>query len=286
MEEKDIYDVRKLLCRITYSLIFASLLYHFYSYQWIYFVGHQPYYYFGEDLTYWLFFMSGFPQLIISAKWLALTLDLSSVALCLLIIIRPKFVWAARLFFVLYFVNFLLINALAGHHAHFLVGILLICIPFLTTKNISFYFLWKGLRYLTLFIYSCAFLWKLLRGTWILKGQGLAILQSNVASYLYFNPDTHLAHFYYYFLSHPGLFTILYALGLLLEAIFVIGFFTEKYDYFLFAAAILFHTLTFIFVDVFFAELLILNLTFIKFKNFSERSISASVICKNNNAER
>ena len=69
--------------------------------------------------------------------------------------------------------------------------------------------------------------------------------------------------------NHPELAQIILVLGILIEFIFLIGFFTTKYDLFLIILAILFHIGTSILVDVSFVQLWILFLTLVPFSKIN-----------------
>ena len=150
-----------------------------------------------------------------------------------------------------------------------MVGILIITIPFWFRNNKSFSLLWEGVRYFTVFIYFSAFLWKLLRGSVFHPGQGLGIFLNGGGSNLIYNPDSLFGGWYAYAVSHPSFAQWVMLAGVAMEAIFIIGFFTRRFDLALFVIPFLFHTITWIFLDVFFFELLILNLAFLPGEWFS-----------------
>jgi hypothetical protein len=119
------------------------------------------------------------------------------------------------------------------------------------------------LRYYTLFMYADAFLWKLFRGTWLFSKQGILIIKGNITPLLFSHPDYKLKSVYEYLFMHPGYADILFKAGFAFEALFIIGFFTKKYDTYFVVLSILLATGFLLLADAFAFELLILNFTLV-----------------------
>ncbi|HSN07702.1 MAG TPA: hypothetical protein VLS85_01630, partial [Hanamia sp.] len=133
-------------------------------------------------------------------------------------------------------------------------------VAFLFSKK-SFSFAWQGLRYFLLFSYSAAFLWKFFRFSWLQSNQGILIMKQNLTPYLYFNPRTFLAHVYFWFLDHPFFVEIIFISGFVLEGVFIIGFFTRKFDKLLFIISLLLPFGFWFLADAMFYEMIVLSLT-------------------------
>ena len=116
------------------------------------------------------------------------------------------------------------------------------------------------MRYYACWVYATAFLWKIINGSFFQVDAGMLTFKSNLAGYLYQNPDTFFSHVYYWFLRHPALINIGHKLVVIAEGVFLVGFFTKKYDGFLIFCAVFIFTSIYFFSDVFFAELLIIIL--------------------------
>ncbi len=214
------------------------------------------------DLTYWGLHLMRIPQWISAHYTAAILFDvlLFGTALGSLLTNRRIF---PILFGLLYFVYFVSYNSFGAHHTHCMVGILLVSIPFWFRAEKTFDLLWEGLRYFTLWVYSSAFLWKLLRGSLFHYEQGVANFMNENATHIALNPDAWTTGIYMFFITHPGLSFAASVLAILAEGLFIIGFFTKKYDWWWFVLPIIFHTMTYLFIHVMFYELLILNLTFL-----------------------
>jgi hypothetical protein len=204
----------------------------------------------------------GIPELVTGNYVVAWTVDLLLFGTCIGVLIAPRSRVLVALFMVLYFIYFIAFNTYGTHHTGHKIGVLLIPVPFLVKDILSFNYLWQGLRYVLLFAYSSAFLWKLFRLTWLHSGQGILILKKNLAAYLYYHPNS----LYHWLLAHPALVNSLFIAGFLLEGFFIIGFFTRKYDKYLLVAAVLLAFGFWLMAEAFFIELLILTLTFVKWR--------------------
>lgn len=76
--------------------------------------------------------------------------------------------------------------------------------------------------------------------------------------------------FYTVFFNNPEFLNIGAKIIIFLEAIFIIGFFTKKYDNWLIASLIIIHIFTYLFVDALFIELCILIFSLLS-KQFMEK---------------
>jgi len=255
---------RNWLCRFCFLLIFGSLIYYFVSHTLISQL-HSPVLKFAStDLTYWVFHIIHIPGLISGNPVIAVTFDILLIGSCMLVICFPEKRFWARIFFVLYFIYFVIYNSFGMHHVHSRIGILLLSAPFLIRDEEGFVIFWQGLRYYVCYIYSSAFLWKLFRGSWLYGEQGILIIKKNLTPYIYFNPRSVLSQVYYFLFRYPVLPDILMKTGFLMEGFFILGFFTKRFDNYLFLFSILL-TLGFVFMaDALFFEIAFLAIVFYK----------------------
>lgn len=259
---------RRWLCRLVFAWIAGTLVYAWFSHT----LPHQlqapalryPY----VDLSYWLLHALQIPEFITGHYAIALGFDCLLVALAIGSICFPQRRWLIAGFVVGYFIYFILFNSYGGHHTNPKIGCLLLPLPFLLRNDKSFGFGWEAMRYFVLFAMSSAFAWKLLRGSWWQPDQGMLIMQKNLVAYLYFNPDTWLAGLSRWFLQHPALVNGLFVLGVLLEGIFLLGFFTRKYDHWLLLTGILLLLGFWFMAHAVFFEMLLLFLPLVRFHRF------------------
>jgi hypothetical protein len=252
---------KKRLARIVFSLILCSLVWSFCSHTQLHQLRRPVVTFPYVDPTYWLFNLLRIPAFVTGNPVVALVFDVLLMALCIGALVWPHQRLLAGLFVTLYFIYFITYNTYGTHHTNPKIGILLMAVPFIARSVTTFNFLWQGLRYFLLFAYSCAFLWKLLRFSWLDADMGLLIMQKNMAPYLYYHPDTVRAALIYWFLQHAGWTYILFLLGLVLEGMFLVGFFTKKYDKQLFVLSLLCPLGFWFMADAYFYELLIWSLT-------------------------
>ncbi|MDI9364806.1 MAG: hypothetical protein QM541_07635 [Flavobacterium sp.] len=130
---------------------------------------------------------------------------------------------------------------------------LLFPVIFLTKKESSFYLLANGLRYYFLFLFTSAAVWKFTQhGLFnvqqlsnILLIQHKEILTANVTVY---------QNFMYWLTHHSNISYSLYVAATLLELMFIIGFFTKKYDWLLAIATITFIVLDYLIMRIIYID--------------------------------
>lgn len=249
-----------ILCRIVFAIILIDLTLAGFSSV----LAHQlqspvlkfPY----VDPTFWAMHLMHIPEFMTSHFYVSWALDILLFGTCIGALIFPEKKWIIALFIMSYFVYYIIFNSFGAHHTHSRIPILMAPVPFLFSKK-SFSYAWEALRYFTIFSYSAAFLWKFFRFSWLNDNQGILILKKNLAPYLYFNPDTFLAEVYVWFLNNPAWLNFIFFTGFILEGIFIIGFFTKKYDRYLFYISLLLPVGFWFLADALFFEQIVLSLT-------------------------
>ncbi|THU30442.1 hypothetical protein FAM09_30255 [Niastella caeni] len=263
---------RKRIARIVFALLLGALVWSFFSNTLLHQLQKPVIKFPYVDPTYWIMHYLGIPELITGNFVMACTFDTALFASCILSFMYPEkrlYCWS---FIILYFIYFITFNTFGTHHTNHKIGFLFIAIPFTVADYKSFNFLWQGLRYFLLFAYADAFLWKLFRLSWLHPDQGLLIMKKNVAAFLYFEPNTLQAGLYRWSLQHPAWVNGAYLVGMLLEGLFIVGFFTRKFDHYLFILSILLPVGFYLMADANFFEFLILNLTLINFHKLFVRA--------------
>jgi hypothetical protein len=208
------------------------------------------------DFSYWALKVFGIADLLISNSLaaIAFTIIFIGSGLLLLFFTRKKiFAW---IFAISYFIYSILINLYACHSMHYMSGFSIILFAFCAKRDEQFFLSWELMRYYICFMYSMVFLMKLINGAFVDWDSGYVFFQGNITEYLYHNPNTFLSTIYQWFLLHPFIVNLGAKFIYLLEGVFLIGFFTKRFDSFLIIAAVLIFLSTYFFVDVFFAELL------------------------------
>ena len=251
---------RDLLCRIVFSMILIHLIFSLFASTLVHQLQSPTLKFAYVDPTFWLMHLLQIPELVSSNYYIALVFDVSLFVCCIAALFFPKNKLVIALFIILYFVYYIIFNSFGTHHTHALIPVLISPVPFLFSKK-SFLFSWEALRYFLLFSYSAAFFWKLFRFSWLNSNQGILIIKKNMTPYLYFNPDTFLAKIYFWFLDNPTFTHVIFITGFIMEGLFIIGFFTKKYDKLLFSISVILPVGFWFFADALFFEQLILSLT-------------------------
>ena len=256
------------LCRLVFVFILLDLIMSGFSNTLIHQLRSPVLIFLYVDPTFWIMHLLHIPGFISSHPVIAWSLDIALFASCMGIIMYPGKKLLVGIFLLLYFVYYIIFNSFGAHHTHSLIPVLVAPVPFLFSKR-SFLFCWEGLRYFLLFSYSAAFFWKLFRLSWLYKEQGVLVMKENLTPYLYFNPYSFLSEIYFYFLDHPGFTQFFLISGFVLEGTFIIGFFTKKYDRYLFIISLLLPFGFWFFADAVFVEQLILSLTLLPLSVYS-----------------
>lgn len=219
-----------------------------------------PLFYLGLDITYWLLVLSKFHALILYHPIAAILFDLMTFCTGILTILFPlQRRWVIP-FALSQFLYPLLFNSVLMHHSHPQAGLMLVMIPFCFKDSRMFSLLWEGMRYYVCYVYAMAFVWKTLIGDSFFQWQhGVYSFKSNLAEYLFHNQDSLMAGIYRFLIRHDWILNAGNTIIFLLEGIMIVGFFSKKYDRWLFLCPIIIHIATYFFSDVLFMELLVLD---------------------------
>lgn len=214
------------------------------------------------DLTYWLFKLSRLPQVLTQHPFVSTLFDILLFAVGLLVFLFPLKRWLIGTFAGLLFIYCLTFDLYATHHLAQVYGFMVILLPFLVRDNKAFSLSWEGMRYYTCLIYVLAFVWKICLGDAFFNvQQGVVTFKLNLVDYMALNPQGTLTAVYEWFLRHPWILNTGAKTIVLLEGVMVIGFFTKKFDRILIWIPVVIHVATYFFSDVFFIELLVLDLS-------------------------
>jgi hypothetical protein len=216
------------------------------------------------DLTYWLFKDSGLPGWLMQHRAAAVVFDVclfSSGLLSFFFPLKRKLILTFAILLFVYSMTFLLF---ATDHMGQMNGFMLVLLPFLVAGNARFTLAWEGMRYLTCLIYFLAFLWKTVWGdSFYYMNQGVSTFKYNLVDYMSLNPGTTMTAIYEWFLRHVWLLNVGEKGVVLMEGIMVVGLFTKRYNRWLIWAPVFIHGVTYFFSDVFYIELLVLDLSFL-----------------------
>jgi hypothetical protein len=187
------------------------------------------------DGTTWLFMRSGLHQWLISHPGLYFWADLifySMPALWYVVDLRyPGRSWLAGWFMLV--VNWVYVqaftlyptNSIEGHFAWLMMPLL-----FLMRDQKGFSLMLGGLRYVFLFFFFSAGAWKIYLGGVFNPDQLSDTLTFQHGHLLALSPESSFTKWIMWLIDHPLLAHSLYILATVIELVFVIGFFTMKWD--------------------------------------------------------
>jgi len=238
----------------------------------------QPPFIFSEtEFVYKWYLATGIPQFITAHGILASVFDISLLVSTVGFLLSKKRIFAILFTFAAlnYFLTY---NMVTGHHYHGLAGLLVISLPFWFKSEQRFNFGWEAVRYYLLYIFSSAALWKILRGSAFYHDQLSNILKQQQVNLLLQNPGSYKAHIAQLLIAHTDFSHALLLANVVLQLSFAIGFFTRKFDKYLFWFAILFVVANFFVMGILSMELLILDLTLLDWEKVEAYLIKKEIV--------
>jgi hypothetical protein len=225
------------------------------------------------DISYWAFRLSPLPMLIVYNPIGAIIFDALLLGFGIASFLFPLKTWLIISFSIFIFIFILTANGFGMHHAHWMTGIMIVLFPFWFKDNTRCKQLWEGIRYYTCFLYVMAFIWKTGIGNSFFNWQqGIGTFKLNLVTYLYQNPEGWLSGFFRWCIRESWFLNTGNVLIMIMEASMIIGFFTKRWDRILFWFPIIIHLATYLFSDVLFLELLILDVSFLNMNQLDRLS--------------
>ena len=236
-----------------------------------------PFIFEEKEWIYKLYLGTGIAQLITSSAVASSLFDISLLVFTIGFLLSKRTIFAV-LFSLVALNYFMTYNMVTGHHYHGLVGLLVISMPFWFKSEQRFNFSWEAVRYYLLYIFSSAALWKIMRGSVFYHNQLSDILKAQQIDLLLQNPDNYKAHIAQYLIAHSDLTHALLIATVILQLVFIVGFFTRKFDMVLFALSIAFVIANYFVMGIVSFELLILNLTLLSWEKIEAFLIKKEIV--------
>lgn len=271
------FKLRKIITLNYFVFYYLTVLFFFISHKLLSQVGPQ-FFSFNRDLTELGIIASGLPKFMIQHPVSFLIADSCLIILPLLIIfdfLRKKtFSWfPGSLLPIVVGLYILLQNIFTQQHPEMLIGLFAMAFCFTTSKQERLYKILSVCRYLFLYIFTSAAIWKIARGAIFNVEEFSNILIQQHADILTVPVQTALGKYYFFLINHPGVSLSLYIGAVVLELYFIIGFFTTRKDHLLLALSILFFIADYFLMRIPFWPLLVLGVTLTKFINKNIRLI-------------
>jgi hypothetical protein len=235
---------RKLLLLVYFLFYYAVLLGFFLDNRLLY--QYRPIFFnYNRDLTELWLIATGLPRWMIAHPFSFGVADKLAFLLPILLIRqnlrnRSFSAWPGILFFAYLALYLLLADIFWQMHYEPFILLLLLALAWTTNRQDRFYTLMTVCRYYFLYIFVSAAVWKLARGA-VFNGQEMSrILLLHHTDLLTGDCSSFACCAYRWLIVHPVISQALYIGGALLEASFIIGFFTRRWDRWLIAFAVVF----------------------------------------------
>ncbi len=187
------------------------------------------------DFTLNLLLLTNIQQCIIQHYWLQWLLDILylvlPVLLCLSVVKNHKTQYSLAFINLLFNIAYLLLlSSFSVLSIEGMVCWMIVPVIFMTISDRSFYYVNNLVRYFFILIFSSAALWKIRAGGIFNIEQLSGILIKQHTAYLTSAPGDWFSRFVNFLILHPVLGYCIYLASTIGELIFIIGFFTKKYD--------------------------------------------------------
>ncbi|HXB31890.1 MAG TPA: hypothetical protein VNV35_00650, partial [Puia sp.] len=200
---------------------------------------------YNRDLTELALIATGIPRWMITHPFSYAVADATAFLLPLAILVKfGQKRWFSPVFWVVFALNTAFYLLLADifwqvHHEPFVLFFLL-ALAFIPNRPDRFYQLMSGCRFYFLYIFASAAIWKIARGA-VFNGEEMSrIFLLHHSDLLTGACISFPCRIYTWLIIHPPIAQALYVAGALLEASFLIGFFTRRFDRWLIAGAAVF----------------------------------------------
>jgi len=191
--------------------------------------------YLRKDLTTWFFMQTGLHQWLLNNKqgWVWFDMLFYSMPLIYFLIYKFKKRFASTAGIIMLIVNFCYIQCYTLYPINSIeaqIAWMLFPILFIAQKEKTFVPLFEGLRYFFIFFFASAAAWKIAQGGIFNVNQMSGVLLFQHNQLLTNSPGYWQTNMFYYLIQHPVLSYCIYLSATILEASFIIGFFTKKFD--------------------------------------------------------
>jgi hypothetical protein len=200
---------------------------------------------YNRDLSELFIIATGLPKFMIAHPGSFLIADSLLFVLPLVVVVvfllKGKFSTVAGVLFTLYIgFYFMLANIFIQYHEEPYLVYLIFSFLFISNKPVVFYNMLALCRYYFLYIFFSAAVWKLSRGAVfnLQEMSNILVVQHNDV----LNSDCHSfsCNLYFYLIDHPVVSRFFYIGAFCIEASFLAGFFTARFDKLLFLFFIVF----------------------------------------------
>lgn len=208
---------------------------------------------------YWALLSTGWPAAIISSPFLCFLTDALTLLLPFVAIFSHKrrelWVGAALIVF---FIQTVTVEVYSVSHSKSVVALYLVLLPLLLPER-KFLLMADFARYGGLSIILQAVYWKFVNGGLLVKGNYLIQLINQYTDRAILNPDHYLYQISLFIIARPALSDLLYKMLFLTQAIFILSFFTRRFDKVLILFLFAFSLTTWLFMGIYNFDIFIVS---------------------------
>lgn len=215
--------------RLVYGALILLLLYRWYAGKFLMDIALSPIINPEVDNTFWIVLASGIPELIINNPTLCIIVDVLIVALACLGFIRQDKVKITWIFLALFLIHTITVETYTSSHSKTVVGIFITLLPF-GFRHQYWLRLWEFARYYLAFVMLNSAVSKIYYGGILQKNQMTNILWEQHTDIFVHSPQTLQTQFVQFLINHPILTNGSYYVAVLSQFIFIVAFFTKKFD--------------------------------------------------------
>lgn len=251
---------RRLIARCTIGILLIFLLCRWYEGAMLHQLAAPVLFDVNYGFTQWVMRWFSFHELFIARPSGSCLFTICLILAAIAAFVAPERRLFTGSFQLLYFVYATLLDIYSCHNMHYMYPAIIMLSAFTIARNADFDLWWCAMRYYICWIYGSAFCWKLYNGAFFSWNEGIMVVKTHLADYLYHFPGTVAASGYRFFIAHPVWVNAGHKIVVMMEGAFIAGFFTRRYDRYLVAFIPFIHLSAFIFADVFFAEWIVVVL--------------------------
>jgi hypothetical protein len=223
----------------VYYLVCFLLCYAWFLYNGLLFSSINPVFFLNrQDVSHNIIMLTNLQHLLIENKWLRIFFDLTYLVLPVLLVYtcvknkRAQRVLAiCTAVFNIFYCSCL--SSMSFVSAEVFVAWMIVPLIFCQRTINSFYYLLHCIRFFFIIIFFSAAVWKIRAGGIFNTEEMAAILLRQHASYLISNGSRWFSQLIIYLINHSLLSYCLYLFAFIAEFIFIVGFFTKKFDKYL-----------------------------------------------------
>lgn len=215
----------------------------------------------GLDNTMWLFHFTGISSILISHIFLAYLIDILLIILFFALIFYQSRIFILFIFFI-FIIHTFTYQIFSGHFHKLDVVIPLFLFAGLWQDK-QRQLLWEGIRYYLIFVMISSAFYKVINGAILFPPHFANVLIAQHADIGILHSHTITTDISQLLIAYPYLGWVVFIMLFLLQAVFVIGFFTKKFDAFLFILVIVFVVLDYIIMRIWTLDMVLLAYTLI-----------------------